>query len=124
MLIFKLYKMKIHEKIKEIREFKKISQEVIAYELGLDQSQYSRREKGEIKFVVDEIELISKILDTKISQLYGEETLIFNNHDQKGGNFGQYISVPEKLIEQYEIRLLEKEKLIDFLKEQISYYNK
>jgi transcriptional regulator with XRE-family HTH domain len=116
--------MKIHEKIKEIREFKKISQEVIAYELGLDQSQYSRRENGEIKFVVDEIELISKILDTKISQLYGEETNVFNLNVQKGGNFGQYISVPEKLIEQYEIRLLEKEKLIDFLKEQISYYNK
>jgi transcriptional regulator with XRE-family HTH domain len=116
--------MKIYEKIKEIREFKKISQDMIAFELSLDQSQYYRREKDEIKFVVDEIEIISKILDTKISQIYGEETLIFNNHDQKGESFGQYVSVPEKLIEQYEIRLLEKEKLIAFLKEQISYYNK
>lgn len=42
--------MKIHETIKEIREDKKISQEVVAHNLRLSQSQYSRRESGEIKF--------------------------------------------------------------------------
>lgn len=44
--------------------------------------------------------------------MYDEETTVFNNIDQKGGNFGQYVSVSEKLIEQYDLLLLEKDKRI------------
>lgn len=110
--------MKIYDRIKQIREDKKLSQSYIANELHLDQSQYSRRENGEIAFIPDELEIISKILDTPISKLFGEETNVFNNIDQKGGNFAQhqYINIPEKLIEQYESRLKEKDELIEFLK--------
>jgi transcriptional regulator with XRE-family HTH domain len=109
--------MKIHEKVKTIREDKKFSQSFIAHELGLDQSQYSRREKGEIQFVPDEIIKLSKLLNTSISNLFEEENIVFNNIGQKGGNFGQYISVSEKLIEQYEIRLKEKDEMILLLRE-------
>lgn len=110
--------MKIHEKIRDIRESKKISQSAIAHELGLEQSQYSRREKGEIQFVPEEIAILSKVLETSISNLFGEETIVFNNNEQKGGNFGQYITIPEKLIEQYELRIKEKDELIGLLKSQ------
>ena len=44
---YKKILMKLHEKIKSIRENKRFSQDSIAYELGLSQSQYSRRENGE-----------------------------------------------------------------------------
>ena len=108
--------MKIHEKIRDIRESKKISQSAIAHELGLEQSQYSRREKGEIQFVPEEIAILSKVLKTTISNLFGEETIVFNNNEQKGGNFGQYITMPEKLIEQYELRIKEKDELISLLR--------
>lgn len=108
--------MKIHEKIRDIRESKKISQSAIAHELGLEQSQYSRREKGEIQFVPEEIVLLSKVLETSISNLFGEETNVFTIHTQKGGNFGQYITIPEKLIEQYELRIKEKDELISLLR--------
>ena len=111
--------MRLHEKVKQVREEKKFSQDYIAHELGLDQSQYSRREKGEIQFIPEEISKLSKVLETPISSLFGEETIIFNNIDQKGGNFGQYISISEKLIEQYEARLNEKDELIKFLKSKI-----
>jgi transcriptional regulator with XRE-family HTH domain len=111
--------MKLHEKVKTIREERKISQGFMAHELGLDQSQYSRREKGEIQFVPEEIIKLSKLLETTISNLFGEETIVFNNNDQKGGNFGQYVTIPEKLIEQYELRLKEKDELIALLKEKI-----
>lgn len=84
--------------------------------MGLDQSQYSRREKGEIQFVPDEIVKLSKLLETTISNLFGEETIVFNNVDQKGGNFGQYVSTHEKLIEQYELRIKEKDEMIGLLK--------
>ncbi len=71
--------MKLHEKIKIVREDKKLSQEFVAYHLGLDQSQYSRRESGEIKFLAEEIVLISKALEVKISELYGEDQIEVDN---------------------------------------------
>ena len=108
--------MILHEKIKEIREEKKLSQSYLAHELGLDPSQYSRREKGEIDFKPKEIILLSKKLETPIAKLFGEETNVFNNIDQKGGSFGQYVTTSEKLIEQFEIRLIEKEDMIAQLK--------
>ncbi len=122
--------MKVYERIKTARENKKLSQDSVAFDLDLGQSQYSRRENGEIPFSAEEIEKLSGILDTKISELYGEETNIFNSHNQKGGTFGQfenYFNIPEKLIEQfeknieqYEKRLEEKETIISLLKEQIT----
>jgi transcriptional regulator with XRE-family HTH domain len=107
--------MLLHEKIKSIREDKKISQGYIAYELGVDQSQYSRREKGEIPFVPNEIVKISKLLQTSISNLFEEETYINN----EGVHFGQNVSIDKKLIEQYELRIKEKEEMIALLKSQM-----
>ena len=89
----------------------------MAHELGLEQSQYSRREKGEIQFIPEEIVKLSKLLETTISNLFNEETIVFNNNDQKGGSFGQYVTMPEKLIEQYELRIKEKDAFIKLLQE-------
>jgi transcriptional regulator with XRE-family HTH domain len=111
--------MQVHEKIRIIREDKKLSQGFLAHELGLDQSQYSRREKGEIQFVPDEIVKLSKLLETTISNLFGEETNVFSVHTQNGGNFGQYVTTNEKLIEQYELRIKEKDEMIALLRLQI-----
>jgi transcriptional regulator with XRE-family HTH domain len=113
--------MKIHERIKSIREEKKLSQEAIAYSIGLSQSQYSRRESGESRFTADEIMALSKALDTHISELYGIQPMTFNNTNHQGGIaiVGEYYNVPDKLIEQYEKRLQEKDELITLLKEQL-----
>ena len=89
----------------------------MAHELGLEQSQYSRREKGEIQFIPEEIVKLSKLLETTISNLFNEETIVFNNNDQKGGSFGQYVTMPEILIEQYELRIKEKDAFIKLLQE-------
>ena len=98
----------------------KISQEFISHELGLSQSQYSRRENGEVKFVTEEIGKLAKLLEVSVSHIYGEETNSFTVHTQNGGNFGQYIQVSEKLIEQFEARLKEKNEIILLLKTQYS----
>jgi transcriptional regulator with XRE-family HTH domain len=111
--------MKLHEKIKHVREERKLSQDFIAHELGLSQSQYSRRESGETKFIAEELIQLSKALETKIADLYGEESAVFNNHNQKGGAFGQYVTVSDKLIEQFEKRIQDKEDMIKMLKEQL-----
>ena len=108
--------MDIATKVKLLREKKKISQEYISHQLGLSQGQYSRRENGEVKFVAEEIGKLAKILKVSVSHIYGEETNSFTVHTQNGGNFGQYIQVSEKLIEQYEARLKEKDEMILLLK--------
>ncbi len=108
--------MEIHETIKKLREDKHFSQDAIAHALGLKQSQYSCRENGEIKFAAEEIPVLAKELGCTTAKIYGEETNSFSVHTQNGGNFGQYVSVPEKLIEQYESRLKEKEEVIAFLR--------
>jgi transcriptional regulator with XRE-family HTH domain len=116
--------MNLHEKVKFFRETKRLSQENVAYELGLNQSQYSRRESGAIKFNVEEIDKLSKILEVSANELFGDETVIFNNNDQKGGNFAQFISTPNELIEQYELRIKEKEEIIQLLKDKIDLLEK
>ncbi|MBA3986867.1 MAG: helix-turn-helix transcriptional regulator [Flavobacteriales bacterium] len=108
--------MNIYDKVKTLREDKKISQEFMAHQLGLSQSQYSRRESGEIKFVVEEIAQLAKVLETSVAELFGEQRNSFAIHTQNGGSFGQYVSIPEKLIEQYEARLREKDEMIRLLK--------
>ncbi|KQB43272.1 Helix-turn-helix domain protein [Flavobacterium daejeonense] len=101
--------MLLHEKIKLIRESKKLSQSYLAYELNLSQSQYSRREKGEIQFVADEIIKLSKLLETSISEFFNEKIV-------ESQRIKDNLSVAEKLIEQYEMRIKEKEEMIVVLK--------
>jgi transcriptional regulator with XRE-family HTH domain len=98
----------------------KFSQGYVAHELGLDQSQYSRREKGEIPFVPNEIVKISKLLKISISDLFGEDVQM----NQKDVNFKQNVSIVEKLMELYEIRIKEKEEMIALLKSQLNHNNK
>src|SRR5690554_517031 len=117
---YKKKDMKLYEKIRTIREEKKLSQDAVAHELGLCQSQYSRREKGEIKFDADEILRLSKVLNATVSELYEEEINVFNNSNQKDGVFEQFVTILNKLIEQYEKRLQAKDDMIALLKKQNS----
>jgi len=116
--------MELHEKVKFFRKVKKLSQESIAFEIGLNQSQYSRRESGVIKFNSQEILVLSNILEVNPSELFSDQTVLLNNKNQQGGNFAQYISLPAELMEQYEKRLQEKDELIQLLKDKISLLEK
>ena len=116
--------MELHEKVKFYREAKKLSQDSVAYNLGLDQSQYSRRENGTIQFKSDEISKLCETLEISPLELFNSESVIFNNTNQQGGNFGQYISFPEELQKKYELRIKEKDEMINVLKEEISLYKR
>lgn len=54
--------------IKEARLAKGYSQENVALDLELSQSQYSRRENGSINFSLDEIRILCKILNLDLLQ--------------------------------------------------------
>jgi transcriptional regulator with XRE-family HTH domain len=111
--------MKLNDKVKHLRESKRLSQENVAFELGLNQSQYSRRESGNINFSPEELEQLSKLLEVSMDELFSNDSVVFNNNNQRGGYFGQNIEIPTQLIEQYELRLKEKDDLICSLKENI-----
>ena len=60
------------------------------------------------------------MLEVSPMDLFNSESIIFNNNNQQGGNFGQYISLPEELQKQYELRIKEKDDMIAILKENLS----
>ncbi|BFO67475.1 helix-turn-helix domain-containing protein [Chryseobacterium sp. KCF3-3] len=113
--------MEIHKVVKRIRENKKISQEYIAFELKLNQSQYSRREKGDIPFSAIEIEKIACILEVKVSELYDDEQLIGAAGEK---NLREQNEFSYRLIEKYEKIIEEKQLIISLLRECIEGFVK
>ncbi len=94
---------------------KKLSQSYIAHELRLEQSQYCRREKGEIQFTSDEIIKIAQLLKTNIASFFGEEINKPNDSDPE--DLIKYITIQHKFIEQYELRIKEKDDIIKLLRQ-------
>jgi transcriptional regulator with XRE-family HTH domain len=113
--------MQLNEKVQFYRMQRGYSQEYISELLGLEQSQYSRRETGQVDFRAQEIARLSEVLGVEIAELFNDSTIVFTSNNQSGGNFGQYVTLPDKLIEQYEARLREKDEMIAVLKAQITH---
>jgi transcriptional regulator with XRE-family HTH domain len=111
--------MRVRERIQYYRKTKGLSQEYISSKLGLEQSQYSRRETGVINFDAVELSKLAEILEVDISEFFEGSTFVVNSSNQSGGSFGQYVTIPDKLIELYEARLREKDEVIDLLKAQL-----
>ncbi len=116
--------MKINEKIKYYRNKFKYSQEVMAYLLGIDQSQYSRREVGEAKFTIDEVIKLTEVFGVEIGELVGTRTAVNNSVNQNDGILTPHNNTSDRLIEQYEKLLKEKDELIAQLKTQIKSLEK
>lgn len=112
--------MKLYQKVKAIRENEKLSQSYLAHELGLDQSQYSRREKGEVQFIPDEIVKLAQLLNTSVSTLFCEQEKFQPIEIHTPKNIGL---ITDKLIEQYEFRLREKDEIINNLREKLKLKN-
>lgn len=70
----------IHYKIKALREYKKITQDWISYELGISQEAYSKLERGVSKISFIQVEKICEIFNISI------EDLLINNYHNKNEN--------------------------------------
>lgn len=102
-------------KIKKLRELRNFTQEYIANEIGLDQSAYSRLEKGETKITIDRLTKIASVLDIDPEDIFSfDESQIFNITTQNGHN-GYIINI----ISDNERKLYEGQ--IQLLKEEIAY---
>ena len=81
----------IKQKLINKRIEKKISQEKFADLLGMEQSQYSRRENGIIKISKKEWNDICKFLETNLEEIYEPEDGVYIiNNENASGNFGNH----------------------------------
>ncbi len=111
-------------RIKKMREEKNISQEKMALELDLTQSNYGRLEKDDRRLTVPKVLKISEVLNVSVSYLFNEQTskVIHQNNNENPNAYNvenlyqNNKEITDKLIEQYEARLKEKDELILSLK--------
>ena len=114
--------MQVGTKLKIFRESKKLTQQEIADYLDISQKTYSNMESDKTTPSLTHIVKLSKLLEFNILDILKQEGITFNqNNSELKDNSGSYIvnNFSEKLIEQYEARLLEKEKVIQLLEEKI-----
>lgn len=107
--------MDIGTKIKRLREYKNISQTVLASQLGIAQNTLGLIENGDTKkidFLL--MDKICKIFEVDFNYFIDEVKYKQVNKPNATGYIAetQNIQQSEKLIEQYELRLKEKNELI------------
>ncbi len=92
----------IQEKLRKARKDKGISQESMAKLLFMDTSNYSRKERGEVKIHKDEWTKISEILEVPIDEIKENNQSTIHNenfsfHDHSGNNVNYY-NVPDVMM--------------------------
>jgi len=114
------------EKVKliEARKNKGYSQEYMADRLSMDESNYCRREKGQIKISFEEWRKISEILQVAIEDIFesDENQIFFHNENSPGSCQGNnnstiYSSVPEFILESLQKYINRLEEENNYLKE-------
>ena len=113
--------MDIGLKIKKVRVLKGYSQEFMATKLEISQAAYSKIEQNK-NLNFERVFDVSKVLEIDPMDLLNfDDSHVFNNHDQKGGNacsvLIQSFSENEKALYQDRINHLENEIL--FLRNQL-----
>lgn len=111
---------KIGHKVRQIRELKGFTQEYLADQLGISQRAYSKLERDETKLDWDKITRIAEVFEIEpLDMVSFDDNLIFNNCNQSGKANHIYNQIPEKLIEQYEGRIIELQEEVKFLREEL-----
>lgn len=103
----------IGKKLKNLRTHKFMSQEQLADELHISQSAYARMESGQSNSWVNYMEPLCAFFEIEPQELLMRNYSAVN----KKNNIPE---ISEKLIEQYELRLQEKDEMIVLLKAQLN----
>ncbi|MDN5395949.1 MAG: helix-turn-helix domain-containing protein [Chryseobacterium sp.] len=110
----------VKEKLIKRRNEKAFTQKDLAEYLSISQTQYSRKEKGEVEISDEEWERISRLLNTSVEEIketdeakntnnYFENTVTSSSFGNIGGTF--YCNIPDFLLENQQefIEMLKKE---------------
>lgn len=113
----------VGNKLKTLRKQKGLSQEEVAESLHISQSTYARIEKGESSSWTSYINNICNLYEIAPEELLRQDFNTFNQNNTEGDNNGIVINnLSEKLIEQYELRLAEKDTYIAKLEKLLDKY--
>lgn len=106
--------MNIGAKLKSLRVEKGFEPLDMAEKLNISETTYRRYERNESAPDLNMLEKISKIYEISISDILKEDSYTFYNTKNKGDNIGNVVinQLSEKIIEQYETRLKEKDEII------------
>ena len=101
-------------KLKKLRKQKGWSQELVADKLHLSQSSYARMESGESQSWASHLNAICNIYEISPEDLLKCDSMIVGNIGTNNGvGYAEVVNqLSEKLIEQYETRLKEKDERI------------
>ncbi|MCL9807162.1 helix-turn-helix domain-containing protein [Flavobacterium amniphilum] len=111
----------IGNKLKSLRKQKGFSQEQVSGYLHISQSAYARIENGDSHSWSTHIDKICEVFEITPEELVKQENIVVNSN-QTGGHSTNAIVVnqlSERLIEQYEKRLKEKDEIIEQLMSKI-----
>jgi transcriptional regulator with XRE-family HTH domain len=113
--------MSVGTKIRKKRIEKGFSQEFLAEKLNVSQGTLSNIESNKSKPDIEMLKKVSEFLEIDIYDLIEDNKLKQVNKDNSTGYMAekQTFYLSEKLIEQYETRLKEKDELIALLKDTI-----
>ncbi|WKN40732.1 helix-turn-helix domain-containing protein [Tunicatimonas pelagia] len=112
--------MHVSEKIRKIREVKGFSQDYMASQLNMTQTNYSKIERGDTKeMTVDRLEKIAKVLEVAPGDILNfDENQVFNStFNNHGGNIMIMKDSFEQMKAQYEARIKELKEEVAFLRE-------
>ncbi len=116
--------MHIGDKVRKIREMKGYSQEWVASQLNMVQTNYSKIERGETKdMTVKRLAEIAKVLEVDAAAILNfDEKQVFNStFNNQSGNQGDNIVLMkntfEQMKEQYEARIRELKEEVAFLRD-------
>ena len=109
--------MSIAKRLLNLRKQKGLTQEELACDLNISQSSISNYELGLTKPDIEILNRFAEYFHIPLHNLLSDEQYTLYNYENTGGNNGCInVFFHEKLIEQYEIRLKEKDEEIALLK--------
>lgn len=123
--------MKAYEKIRQIREEKKWSQEEMATKLNISPSGYAKIERGETGLTLKRLQQLADILETDILHfIQNEESqCIYQFNNENGGETNQYVYMDSKPnvdneIEKLNLIIAHKDELITQFQERLEQQNR
>ncbi|OYQ44285.1 hypothetical protein CHU92_02625 [Flavobacterium cyanobacteriorum] len=109
------------KKLRALRAEKGYTQEKIAHLLGITQAAYSKLENNKGKIDLELLEKLISVFKIDIHELLENDSFIVNQKNSTVQNELISNDLSEKLIEQYEIRIIELKETIAMLKEKLKH---
>ena len=120
--------MHIGTKVRKLRELKGYSQEYVASQLNMVQTNYSKIERCETKgLLVERLVEIAKVLEVDPATIlnFDDKQVLNNTSNNQGGGYSGNIMYVKESFErertQYEARIQELKEESTFLKEEIAF---